>query len=183
MSIAIGAAAACLLYVAWFFNACVRLRNKTRDAFAGIDVQLKRRHDLVPNLVEVVGAYARHERDTLTEVTRMRGEATAAGSLPERERTEDGLSRSLDRLLVLVERYPELRADESFRKLQDDLVEVEDHIQYARRYYNACVRDFNTRIEQFPGNLVAAAIGFRREPFFQLETAGERRPPDVEGLA
>jgi LemA protein len=168
-----------LLWAVATFNGLVRQRNKVREAFSGVDVQLKRRHDLVPNLVKVVGAYAKHERDTLEEVVRARTEAEAAAAVPDRERTEEGLSRSLDRLVALVERYPDLKADENFRRLQADLVEIEDHLQYARRYYNGTVRDWNTAIEQVPARFVAAAMGARPEPFFQLDAASERERPDV----
>jgi LemA protein len=165
----------------WLFNSAVRLRNRAREAFSGVDVQLKRRHDLVPNLVRTVRAYARHERDALEEVTRLRGAAESAHAMPERERSERGLGAGLDRLLALVERYPDLKADGNFRSLQADLVEVEDHLQYARRYYNGAVRDFNTRIEQFPASVLAALLRWRPLEFFQLTEAEERGAPRIEG--
>jgi len=158
-----------LLVALVWFNGLVRLRVKTRDGFAGIDVQLKRRHDLVPGIVSVVKAYARHERETLEEVTRRRGEAQAASAVPDVEAREAGLGDALGRLLVLVEDYPELKADASFRRLHDDLVEVEDHLQYARRYYNATVRDYNTRLQQFPGSVLGPLFGFREADYFRLE--------------
>jgi LemA protein len=166
----------------WLFNSAVRLRNRAREAFSGIDVQLKRRHDLVPNLVRTVGAYARHEREALEEVTRLRGAAEAANAIPERERSERGLSTGLDRLLALVERYPDLKADANFRRLQVDLVEIEDHLQYARRYYNGAVRDYNTRIEQLPASLLAGLLGWRALDLFQVTEAEERGAPRVEGI-
>jgi len=165
----------------FLFNSTVRLKNRAREAFSGIDVQLKRRHDLVPNLVRVVGAYAKHEREALEEVTRLRGAAQAATAVPDRERTERGLDHGIVQLLALVERYPELKADASFRRLQDDLVEVEDHLQYARRYYNGAVRDFNTRIEQFPASLLAAVCGWRPFDLFQVVEAEERGAPRIQG--
>ncbi len=173
------AATVLVLWVALTFNAFVRLRNRVREAWSGIDVQLKRRHDLVPNLVKVVQAYARHERETLEEITRVRGEAAGAERLPERERNENRLGRSLDRLIALVERYPDLKADGNFRQLQQDLVDVEEHLQYARRYYNGAVRDLNNRVEQFPANLLAPLFGFAAEPFFEVESAAERGAPAV----
>jgi LemA protein len=163
----------------WLFNSGVRLRNRAREGFSGVDVQLKRRHDLVPNLVRTVGAYAHHEREALEEVTRLRGAAERAGQVPERARSETGLREGLDRLFALVERYPELKADRNFRGLQDELVEVEDHLQYARRYYNGAVRDFNTHIEQFPGSVVAALCGWSVLPFFQVDGEAERESPHV----
>lgn len=167
----------------WLFNSAVRLRNRAREAFSGIDVQLKRRHDLVPNLVRVVGAYARHEREALEEVTRLRGAAEAATAVPERERTERGLDRGIVQLLAVVERYPDLKADASFRRLQDDLVELEDHLQYARRYYNGAVRDFNTRIEQFPGSVLAAFCGWKPLDLFQVTEAEERGAPRIREVS
>jgi LemA protein len=178
MYIALGVLA---LGAVWLFNSTVRLGNRAREAFSGIDVQLKRRHDLVPNLVRVVGTYARHEREALEEVTRLRGAAEAAGAVPERERSERGLDRGIGQLLALVERYPDLKADANFRRLQDDLVEVEDHLQYARRYYNGAVRDFNTRIEQFPASLLSALCGWRPLDLFQVTEAEERGAPRIQG--
>ncbi|MCZ6786212.1 MAG: LemA family protein [Planctomycetota bacterium] len=174
------AAIALLVWLVWLFNSCVRQRNKAREAFSGVDVQLKRRHDLVPNLVKTVGAYARHEKQTLEDAIRARGAASDASSLGDKERSENGLQGSLDRLVMLVERYPELKADKNFRRLHEDLVEVEDHLQYARRYYNGSVRDFNTRIEQVPANFLAPLFGFRALEFFNLEDRDERRAPPVQ---
>lgn len=173
------AGAALLVWTALTYNAFVTLGNKVNEAFSGVDVQLKRRHDLVPNLVRVVRAYASHERETLEEVVAARNAATVAESVPERSDRETGLARSLGRLIALVERYPELKADGNFRRLQDDLVEVEDHLQYARRYYNGTVRDHNTRIQRFPANLLAGLLGRGARDFFQIEDDTERRAPSV----
>ena len=174
------AGGAVVLWMAFTFNAFVRLRNRVREAFSGIDVQLRRRHVLVPNLVKVVQGYAGHERQTFEEVARARSRATdATAAVGERERTENGLSRSLDRLLVLAEAYPELRADENFHQLQRDLVEIEDAIQYARRYYNGCVRDLNNRIQQFPANLLAPVFRMRAGEFFEVASPDEREAPTV----
>jgi LemA protein len=171
--------AAVLVWVAVVFNAFVRLRNRMREAFSGIDVQLRRRHDLVPNLVKVVRAYAGHERETFEEVARARGAASGAVAVGERQVSENGLSRSLDRLIALVEAYPDLEADRNFRELHHDLVELEEHIQYARRYYNGAVRDFNNRIQQFPANLLAPLFGMREGEFFEIASAAERAAPAV----
>jgi len=173
------AAAVVVVGGVWLFNSAIRLRNRAKEAFSGVDVQLKRRHDLVPNLVRTVGAYAGHERGTLEEVTRLRADAEQAARVPEKERSEDGLRAGLDRLFALVERYPDLKADANFRRLQADLVEIEDHLQYARRYYNGAVRDYNTRIEQLPGNLLAGLAGWRPLEFFQLDADSEREAPRV----
>jgi LemA protein len=166
-----------LVAVVWFYNRLVAQRNRVAEAWAGIDVQLQRRHELVPNLVQVVRGYARHEAQTLEAVTMQRSGGDRAS--PELAGRETELSRSLGRLLVLAEAYPELKADENFRQLQDDLVEVEDHLQYARRYYNGTVRDLNNLVESFPSNLVARPFGFHPAVFFEIELASQRRAPDV----
>lgn len=172
--VAIGVGAVVVLWIVATFNGIVRLRNKVNEAFSGVDVQLERRHDLVPNLVKTVKAYAKHERETLEEVVEARSAAEKADALGERQQTENGLSRSLDKLIALVERYPELKADGNFRRLHGDLVEIEDDLQYARRYYNGTVRDHNTRIQQFPAALLAGLIGARPREFFEIEDPSER---------
>jgi len=169
-----------LIYLATTFNRFVRLGTKVKEAFSGVDVQLKRRHDLVPNLVKVVKSYATHEKETLERVVEARNEAGAAGSLDDRARKENGLTRSLAGLLLLVERYPDLKADKNFRKLQGDLVQIEDDLQYARRYYNATVRDLNVRTQQFPSNVVAGLFGVKEREFFEIEDAGERAAVAVD---
>ena len=161
------------------FNAFIRLRNRMREAFSGVDVQLRRRHDLVPNLVKVVQGYAAHERQTLEQVVVARSSAAGAGAIGDRERSELGLSRSLDQLMLLVEAYPDLAADESFDRLHRDLVEIEEQIQYARRYYNGAVRDLNNRVQQFPANLLAPVFAVRAGRFFELASPRERVAPNV----
>jgi len=167
------------LAVLALFNRMVRYRNRVREAWSGIDVQLKRRHNLVPRLVEAVKAYAAHERAVLEEVTRVRSETEAARDFGETEASEERLSRSLRPLLALVEAYPDLKANQSFLNLQQELVETEDMLQMARRYYNGSVRDFNTLIEMFPGNIVAGLFHFEPRDFFEIETATERLAPQV----
>lgn len=149
------------------FNRLVADRNQVRAAWADIDVQLTRRHDLTPQLVSTVKAYADHERTTLTLVAELRTRIDAAAALPERARLEDELAGQIDRLLALQERYPELKASDNFLQLQRDLVAIEDHLQYARRFYNGAVRQLNTRIEQFPDIVVARLAGFRPAEFFE----------------
>ena len=161
------------------YNLLVRHRNLVQEAWSGIDVQLRRRANLIPNLVETVKAYSAHERKTLEEVTRMRGQATRAEGVRDRESSENALSQALKSLFAIVEAYPDLKADQTFLDLQGQLVEVEDQIQYARRYYNGTVRDYNIRVESFPNNLIAGTFRFKREAFFQLETATEREAPEV----
>lgn len=172
--VAIGAGVVVVLWIVLTFNGIVRLRNRVNEAFSGVDVQLKRRHDLVPNLVKTVKAYARHERETLEEVVEARGAAEKAEVMGDRQTTENGLSRSLDKLIALVERYPELKADENFRRLHGDLVQIEDDLQYARRYYNGTVRDHNTRIEQFPAVILAGLLSMKPRDFFEIDDPTER---------
>ncbi len=168
-----------LLWVIVTFNAFVRLGNKVDEGFSGVDVQLKRRHDLVPNLVRVVKGYAKHEKETLEGVIEARNQAQAADKIEDRSERESTLAGSLGKLFALVEQYPDLKADKNFRKLQEDLVEIEDALQYARRYYNGTVRDYNTRIQRFPANVLAGLIGRKDREFFQLEDDAERHAPAV----
>lgn len=166
-------------WVVWQFNRLVRTRNQVREGWSGIEVQLKRRHELVPNLVAAVKGYQAHEQEVLEEVTRERGVAATASGPGEAGPAEQELGRGLGRLIALAENYPDLKADEVFRRLIRDLVEIEDQIQFARRYYNGSVRDLNNAIESFPGNLVAGAFSFAPATFFEVESAAERIPPDL----
>lgn len=175
-ALAIGAIAVLALAGALAFNRLVRHRNLVREAWSGIDVQLKRRHDLVPNLVESVRGHATFERTVLEEVTRLRGAPRASRALQD---GENALTTQLRGLLAVAEAYPQLRAGESFLGLQQRLTEVENHLQMARRYYNGAVRDYNIAVESFPSNLVARAFGFTLEEFFQVESALERAVPEV----
>jgi LemA protein len=168
-----------LLYLAWTYNQLVSLNKRADGAWSDIDVQLKRRWDLVPSLVETVKGYARHESSTLESVVEARSVATQAGSLTQRGETERGLSSAVGRLFALAEAYPELKASQNFQELQKSLVEIENNVQYARRYYNAVVRDLNTLVQSFPSNLVASAMGFGERTYFQLDDA-ERAVPKVD---
>ena len=172
----LGALIAAAIVIALAFNRLVRHRNLVREAWSGIDVQLKRRHDLVPSLVESVRGHATFERGVLEDVTRLRGGAPASRALQD---GENALSAQLRGLLAVVEAYPQLRAGESFLELQKRLAEVENHLQMARRYYNGTVRDYNTVVESFPSNLVAGAFDFTLADFFQVESALERAVPEV----
>jgi LemA protein len=181
MLIAIAVVAVLLvLFAIVSYNGLVRLRLQTQNAWSDIDVQLKRRHDLVPNLVETVKGYAAHERGTLDSVTAARTAAVAAQSAgpAERAAAEAQLSTALRGLTVAVEAYPQLQASGGFRDLQQQLAQIEDAIQNARRYYNAVVREFNAKIMQFPSNLVAGPFGFRPREFFEAGAA-ERETPKV----
>jgi LemA protein len=161
------------------YNGLVRLRVLGDNAWADIDVQLKRRHDLVPNVVEAVKGYMGHERGTLERVVQARSQAMEASGPAARGDAEGGLTHALRGLFALVESYPQLRASEHVTELQRTLVEIENAIQSARRYYNAVVRDFNTRVQQFPSNLAAMLFGFAPREFFQIAEADERSVPEV----
>jgi LemA protein len=158
-----------LVALAWTYNRLVADRNQARQGFADIDVQLKRRADLVPQLVEAVRGYAAYEKALLTSVTELRASAAGAGQLAERFGHECALGESLKKLVLLQESYPQLKADANFRKLSDELVEIEDHLQYARRFYNGAVQQYVTRIESFPDLVVAKLFRFEPMPFFHSD--------------
>lgn len=168
----------------WRYNVMVALDQRAQGAWADIDAQLKRRHDLVPALVETVKGYASHERQTLREVVERRSRAAGheGSERPDREiqRTENLLSGALRQLFALAEAYPQLRASERFGQLQDQLVEIEEALQNARRYYNAVVRDLNTQVQRFPDLVVARATGFGQREFFELDSPLEREPVPVK---
>jgi len=163
------------------YNGLVRLRNQVKNAWAQIDVQLKRRHDLIPNLVETVKGYAAHEKTTLENVTRMRNQAVqAAGQGPAQQiAAERGLAGALGRLMVVVEQYPDLKANQNFLSLQGELATTENHISAARQAYNAEVMRFNTKIQVFPNNIVAGTFNFTEQPFFEIDDAAQRDVPKV----
>jgi LemA protein len=157
------------------YNRLVRLRNQVRTAWADIDVQLMRRHDLVPQLVSSVSAYAGHERAVLEAVTTLRSRALSLSDRPRLAQVEDELQQGIVRLLALQEAYPDLKASDNFAQLQRDLVEVEEHLQYARRFFNGAVRDYNDTVQRFPDLFVARLGGFVSESFF--EAGPEQRTP------
>lgn len=164
------------------FNGLVRARNQVEAAWADVDVQLQRRHDLVPQLVNAVKAYMSHEKDTLTEVVAQRDGAVKAQSVGEISAFETQLEKSMQTLIARVEDYPDLKATDNFRQLTDDLVDIEDHLQHARRYYNGAVRDLNNRVERVPDRFIAGPLGFECAEFFQAE-AGSRGPVHVGALS
>jgi len=176
--------AAAVVYAIVAFNRLVRTRQMANEAWSGIDVQLKRRSDLVPNLVEAVKGYAAHERGVLDEVTQLRGAARAVpeGNVAARAQAEGALSAALGRLIALSENYPDLKASANFLGLQQQLADLENELQMARRYYNGAVRNLNVLVQSFPSNLVAGLFGFAPRDFFELDDAGERAAPQV-GLA
>jgi len=161
------------------YNGLVRLKVQCDNAWADIDVQLKRRYDLIPNLVETVKGYAGHEKGTLEAVINARNRAMTASGAGDKAQAENMLSGALKSLFELSEAYPQLRAVESFTSLQNSLSQIEDNVQNARRYYNAVVRDLNTKIQQFPSNIFATMLGFKPREFFEVTAAAEREAPKV----
>ena len=165
-------------WVVWTYNRLIRRRNQVDEAWAGIDVQLQRRYDLVPNLIATVKGYITHESGVLERVTKLRG--NPAMEISARAAEESGLSRSIGRLFAVAEDYPELKANEGFAQLHESLVEIEEHLQFARRYYNGSVRDNNNLVEGFPSMLIARLFGFQLAAFFEIELASQRKAPVVE---
>ena len=172
-----------LAFALWLgYNGLVRKRNRTQEAWSEIDIELKRRHDLIPNLVSTVQGYAAHEQGTFEAVTQARANAVSAGATGDPAKiapAENALSGSLRSLFAVAENYPQLRAVESFVQLQETLTATEDKIEYARRYYNAVVRDLNTRIQSFPTNILAGMFGFQQKQFFEAAPA-DREPVAVK---
>lgn len=167
-----------LVWAVVVYNRLVRDRNRVRTAWSDIDVQLKRRFDLIPKLVAAVDAYARHERATLTTLAELRSRSQQVSEIGAKGQLEQEIGSSLHRLIALAEAYPELKADRNFLQLQGELSDVENHIQYARRFYNGAVRNLNVRIDSFPDLLIARLFRFTPQPFFELEVAAEGRPPE-----
>lgn len=182
MTLALIVGVVVVLWAIVTFNRLTHLRQLGDNAWADIDVQLKRRHDLIPSVVAVVKGHAGYERETLEALVNARGRAldATAGGPAARFREEDPVEGSLHRIFAIAEAYPDLQAAASFAGLQRTLTDVEDHLQNARRYYNAVVRDFNTGIAQFPASLLANAWGFRAREFFGIDDAAERAVPRVE---
>lgn len=163
------------------YNGLVKSRNGVKNAWSAIDVQLKRRHDLIPNLVETVKGYAAHERGTLEAVVKARQQAVSfTGSVEERGKVENMLSQTLRSLFALAEAYPDLKANQNFLKLQEEVAGTENKIGFARQYYNDATMRYKNRIEMFPSNVIAGMFNFQPEPFFELEEPGERAVPQVK---
>ena len=177
--IILGVIVLALVYAIAVYNRLVRLRALVREGFSGITVQLRRRADLVPNLVETVQGYATHERATLDEVTAHRTDATRAATVEGTAQADAQFTGLLGRLMAVAEAYPDLKADDNFRQLSDELSELETELQGARRYYNATVRDLNTRVQSFPDNLFARPLGFTEEPFYEDADASIQTAPKV----
>lgn len=169
-----------LLYLVFVYNGLVRLRALVREGFSGITVQLRRRADLVPNLVSTVQGYATHERELLEQVTAARTAATSAGGVAATAQADAQMSGMLGRLVAVAEAYPTLKADANFRQLQDELTEIETELASARRYYNATVRDLNTQVQSFPAALIAGPMGFKEAEFYADADASIQTAPRVQ---
>lgn len=169
-----------VLLVIFSYNRLITLRNRAQEAWADIDVQLKRRHDLIPNLVETVKGYAAHERELFEKVTSARAAAMGAQTIKEKGEAENSLTSTLKTLFAVAENYPDLKASVNFLELQRELSDTENKIQAARRFYNTNVRDLNIKIESFPSNLVASAFNFKKMEFFELTEAAEREAVKVQ---
>ena len=169
------------LYIVFVYNRFVRLVNRAKEAWADIEVQLKRRYDLIPNLVTTVKGYATHEREAFEEVTNARAAALGAGTVADHAKAENALTGALKSIFAISEAYPELKANTNFLELQRELSDTENKIQAARRFYNTNVRDLNTGIESFPGNMIASVFKFTKQEFFDLDEAPESRAvPEVK---
>ena len=177
--VVIGVTIAIVVFVVQIFNSLVRMRNVVREGWSGIDVQLRRRTDLVPNLVETVKGYAAHERGLFEDVAKNRAQSIAADNVGGQAAAENALQGSLVRLFAVAEAYPDLKANKNFLDLQQQLAEVEDQLQMARRYYNGAVRNLNIGVQQFPGVLLARPFGFREESFFELDDRSQAAAPHV----
>ena len=167
-------------YLVYVYNALVKNKNLVAEGWSGIDVQLRRRADLIPNLVETVKGYASHEDKLFRDIAELRAKGIAGGSVTEQSQVSQAMTGLLGRLFAIAEAYPELKADANFRDLQDKLAGVEDEIQLSRRYYNGAVRNFNTMIESFPSNLIAGFFQFVKADFFEIGDQAARQVPKVE---
>jgi LemA protein len=168
-----------VIYVIQLYNQLVKGKVNVSEAWSGMDVQLKKRYDLIPNLIETVKAYMVHERETLESVTLARTSAMQAQGVENQQQAENFLARSMSGLFALAEKYPDLKANTNFLKMQEDLNAIENDIEKSRRYYNGTVRDQQVLIDSFPSNLIANGFGFKNLPFFELESSTERHVPNV----
>lgn len=178
--IIIGIIAIFLFYAVSIYNRLVKLKNLVQEAWSSIDVMLKKRHDLIPNLVETVKGYATHERETLESVTRARNQAVGANSLEAKEAAEKNLNQAMMNLFAVAEQYPDLKANANFQQLQAELTSIENDIEKSRRYYNGTARENNTLVESFPSNIVANMYKFEKVSYFELDNIAEREVPTVK---
>ena len=162
------------------YNGLVQGRIQVKEGWSGIDVQLKRRHDLIPNLIETVKGYMKHEKGVLEEVTRLRSQVSGTVGTQNKAALENSITQALKTIFAVAENYPDLKANQSFSELQKNLGEIEGEIQMARRYYNGTVRDYNIQVQSFPSNIVANVFNFHPEEFFEIDVATERAVPEVK---
>ena len=171
--------AVAVLFFISIYNSLVRLRNQVKNAWSQIDVQLKRRHDLIPNLIETVKGYMHHERETLESITKARSQAVEAESVGEKAKAEGELTRALGKFNLVVENYPDLKANQNFLSLQEELTSTENKISFARQAYNDQVLFYNNKIQMFPSNIMAGMFNFKEEEFFEIEDEKEKEVPKV----
>ncbi len=169
-----------ILFLIGVYNGLVRLKNEVENAWSQIDVQLKRRYDLIPNLVETVKGYASHEKETLEKVIQARNQAMNAHGVADKAQAENMLTGALKTIFALSESYPDLKANQNFLRLQEELSSTENKIAFSRQYYNDSVMNYNTRIQEFPPNVVASMFGFNRKEFFQVQDSVQREAPQVK---
>jgi LemA protein len=171
-----------VIIVIWIiitYNLFIRDKNLIKEAWSGIDVQLKKRYNLIPNLVDSVKGYSQYEKNLLEQITQKRSEAAKIENIKEKAPAESDLSGMLKNLFVAVENYPDLKANQNFLDLQNQLVEIENQLQYARRYYNGAVRNYNIRVESFPSNIIAGIFNNKQDNFFEISLATERKTPEI----
>jgi LemA protein len=176
----LGVIVAAVIFFVGMYNSLVQLRNRAKNAWSQIDVQLKRRYDLIPNLVETAKGYMVHERETLTAITDARSRAMGAGTVHDRGVAEGQLSGAISRFMLVVENYPDLKANQNFLALQEELTSTENKISFARQAYNDAVLFFNNKIEMFPSNVIAGMFNFRQQEFFEVEEPAQREAPKVQ---
>ena len=178
--IIIGVLVLIVLYAVSIYNRLVKLKNLVQEAWSSIDVMLKKRHDLIPNLVETVKGYATHEKETLENVTKARNLAAGANTVEDKEAAEKSLNQAMVNLFAVAEQYPDLKANTNFQQLQAELSSIENDIEKSRRYYNGTVRENNTLVESFPSNIIANMYKFEKSKFFELENIADREVPSVK---
>lgn len=172
-----------IFLVAWIivtYNSFIKQKNLIKEAWSGIDVQLKRRYNLIPNLVETVKGYSKYEKELFEKITSIRSKTIKFDNISEKAETESALSGMIKNLFAVAEAYPDLKASQNFLDLQKQLSEIEEQIQYARRYYNGTVRNYNISVESFPSNILAAVFGFKQEQFFEITLTSEKELPEVK---
>jgi len=174
MLIVVGILVVGAFYIVGLYNGLVKKRTLAEEGYSGIDVQLKRRADLIPNLVETVKGYMEHERGTLDDITALRTKSQIAATPDDKFAVETQISKALSSIMMVAENYPQLQASSNFNSLQEQLSSIEEQLQMARRYYNGAARDLNVMVEQFPSNMVAQRFGFQKKPFFEIENEADR---------